>query len=188
MRTELNTIAAVARHRRQRLAGATALALAALGWASFAAPLPRLTYNPSDSVAVGWYLVDRFEYPSHRMPSTLPVDSIVLVRLPASAAALAGHRGYLPTRIPLLKRVAAVWPQHVCIARKAVRIDGALVATTLDVDRAGRPLHAWRQCRPLKPGELFLMSDTNPASFDSRYFGPVDVTQVIGVAHPLWLK
>ncbi|MQU24843.1 S26 family signal peptidase, partial [Pseudomonas helleri] len=40
----------------------------------------------------------------------------------------------------------------------------------------------------LEPGELFLLSVTNPASFDSRYFGPVSASAVIGAAHPLWLE
>jgi type IV secretory pathway protease TraF len=51
-------------HARSRLrarivlAGLSACGLAALAWASFVHPLPRLIYNPSDSVAVGWYRVD----------------------------------------------------------------------------------------------------------------------------------
>jgi type IV secretory pathway protease TraF len=52
----------------------------------------------------------------------------------------------------------------------------------------GRPLHAWSACRRLRPGELFLLSTTNPASFDSRYFGPVRADAVLGVAHPIWLE
>jgi type IV secretory pathway protease TraF len=52
----------------------------------------------------------------------------------------------------------------------------------------GRPLPSWQQCRRLEPGELFLLSVTNPASFDSRYFGPVSASAVIGVAHPVWLE
>jgi type IV secretory pathway protease TraF len=43
------------------------------------------------------------------------VDSIVLTTLPPDAAALAAQRGYLPARVPLLKRVGAVAPQEVCI-------------------------------------------------------------------------
>jgi type IV secretory pathway protease TraF len=42
------------------------------------------------------------------------------------------------------------------------------------------------QCRPLVENELFLLSNTNPASFDSRYFGPIDTAAVLGVARPLW--
>ena len=170
------------------LAGLSACGLAALAWASFVHPLPRLTYNPSDSVAVGWYRVDPLDHRTSSPPRRLEVGSIVLVPLPAEAAALAAQRGYLPTRIPLLKRVGAVAPQEVCIVGGSVRIDGVPSAAVLPADRWGRPLPSWEQCRHLRPGELFLLSVTNPASFDSRYFGPVSASAVIGVARPVWLE
>jgi conjugative transfer signal peptidase TraF len=170
------------------LAGLSACGLAALAWASFVHPLPRLTYNPSDSVAVGWYRVDPLDHRTSSPPRPLSVGSIVLVPLPAEAAALAAQRGYLPTRIPLLKRVGAMAPQEVCITGGSVRIDGVPSAAVLSADRWGRPLPSWQQCRRLRPGELFLLSVTNPASFDSRYFGPVSAASVIGVAHPVWLE
>ena len=173
---------------RLMLAGLSACGLAALAWASFVHPLPRLTYNPSDSVAVGWYRVDPLDHRTSSLPRPLSVGSIVLVPMPAEAAALAAHRGYLPTRIPLLKRVGAMAPQEVCIADGKVRIDGVPSAAVLSADRWGRPLPSWQQCRRLQPGELFLLSVTNPASFDSRYFGPVSAAAVIGVARPVWLE
>ena len=170
------------------LAGFAAVGLAALAWAAFVSPLPRLTYNPSDSVAVGWYRIEPFDPHTALLSRPLSVDSIVLVPLPAEAAALAAQRGYLPTRIPLLKRVGAVAPQEVCIVGRSVRIDGVPVAAALPADRMGRPLPSWQQCRRLEPGELFLLSVTNPASFDSRYFGPVRASAVLGLAHPVWLE
>jgi len=170
------------------LAGLSACGFAALAWASLVSPLPRLIYNPSDSVAVGWYRVDPLDHRGDSLPRPLFVDSIVLVPLPTEVAALAAQRGYLPTHVPLLKRVGAVAPQVVCIVGLSVRIDGVLVAATLPADRMGRQLQSWQQCRRLQPGELFLLSVTNPASFDSRYFGPVAVSTVIGVAHPIWLE
>jgi conjugative transfer signal peptidase TraF len=159
-----------------------------LAWASFVQPLPRLLYNPSDSVAVGWYRLDPLQRRSGSLPPLLKVGDVVLTALPPEAAALAAQRGYLPDHIPLLKRVGAVAPQHVCIVAGQVRIDGVPIATTLPADRMGRPLSSWRQCRQLRPDELFLLSTANPASFDSRYFGPINVSAVIGIAHPVWLE
>ncbi|MCC8537667.1 S26 family signal peptidase [Xanthomonas axonopodis pv. poinsettiicola] len=170
------------------LAGFAAVGLAALAWAAFVQPLPRLIYNPSDSVPVGWYRVQPLHHRAASLPRPLSVGSIVLTRLPADAAALAAQRGYLPAHVPLLKRVGAVAPQHVCIVARQVRIDGVPAAAVLPTDRMGRPLPSLQLCRRLKPGELFLLSATNPASFDSRYFGPVSASPVIGVAHPVWLE
>src|SRR5690606_28386498 len=79
----------------------SACGLAALAWASFVQPAAHLIYNPSDSVPVGWYRIERTDSP----PRPLSVGDIVLTRLPTDVAALAAQRGYLPSHIPLLKRV-----------------------------------------------------------------------------------
>ena len=83
-------------------------------------PLPRLIYNPSDSVAVGWYRVDPQGHGTGSLPRPLSVGSIVLTTLPPDAAALAAQRGYLPARVPLLKRVGAVAPQELCSTGRVV--------------------------------------------------------------------
>ncbi|ABM39455.1 peptidase [Janthinobacterium lividum] len=158
--------------------------LAAMAWASFAMPSAHVVYNPSNSVPVGWYRIESVTSPA----DSLHVGSIVLARLPAEAAALAAQRGYLPPHIPLLKRIGAVAPQDVCIVNGVVRIDGVPVAAVLRTDRMGRPLLSWQQCRALAEGELFLLSVTNPASFDSRYFGPIAASAVIGTAQSVYLE
>ncbi len=156
----------------------TSLGIAALAWPSLHTSMTRIVYNPSDSVPPGWYRIDP--------PDSLHVGSIVLAQLSADAAALATQRGYLPEHVPLLKRIGAMSPQQVCIEKHIVRIDGIPVASVHATDGRGRPLSAWKQCRRLHDGELFLLSATNPASFDSRYFGPVVVSAVTGNAQPLW--
>ncbi|TRO31877.1 S26 family signal peptidase [Pseudomonas sp. ALS1279] len=153
--------------------------LFALGWAALTTSPPRLIYNASDSVPVGWYRISS-------AGSFAPGD-LVLVRLPPEVRSLAAQRGYLPANVPLLKTVAAVAPQRVCTQGSQVRIDGVLVARRLRWDRQGRALPTWQACRRLADDELFLLS-SNPASFDSRYFGQVSADAVIGRAQPLWLE
>jgi conjugative transfer signal peptidase TraF len=164
--------------RRNQLTLLAGLGLAALAWPLAHIPTVQIVYNPSDSVPRGWY---------HIVPATsLHVGSIVLVTLPADIATLAAQRGYLPERIPLLKRVGALAPQQVCITQHIVRIDSVAVANVLHADSQARTLPVWQQCRPLREGELFLLSVAHSASFDSRYFGPVPATAVLGTALPLW--
>jgi conjugative transfer signal peptidase TraF len=139
-------------------------------------PAVRIVYNASDSAPRGLYLVEP--------ASQVRAGNFVVVRLTRNVAALAAHRGYLPAGVPLIKRVAAVAPQKVCADGGDVRVDGESVARTLDADAAGRLLSAWHGCRELVDTEMFLLS-AHPASYDSRYFGPVGGGQVVSLARPL---
>lgn len=163
---------------RRMLLACTAISLAAVCAPALMQLQALLVYNPTDSVARGWYLIGP--------PVALHAGSIVLARLPAGVAASAAQRGYLPEGVPVLKRIGAMAPQSVCVREQTVRIDGAAVATTLVHDDKHRPLQPWAQCRVLTEGELFLLSDAHPASFDSRYFGPIDASAVLGTARPIW--
>jgi conjugative transfer signal peptidase TraF len=141
-------------------------------------PAVRIVYNASSSAPLGWYRIQR--------AASLRVDDYVLATLPAAAAALAAQRGYLPAGVPIVKRVSAMAGQHVCAHEDALMIDGKPSGRILRSDRQGHPLPAWQLCRILVSGELFLLSTTNPASFDSRYFGPIRSSAVLGQAVPLW--
>jgi conjugative transfer signal peptidase TraF len=153
------------------------LGLAALVAAAYLKPDLRLVYNPSDSAPRGWYIVS---------PVTdFRAGDYVVTRLPNDTATLAASRGYLPRSVPILKQIAAVSGQRVCIRRAVVYIDSIAVAQTLSSDSDHRPLIAWEHCRTLIKDELFLLNPHHEASFDSRYFGPVDVSFVRGRAVPL---
>jgi conjugative transfer signal peptidase TraF len=152
-----------------------AVALVAAAWL----PWPtRLLYNPSDSAPRGWY--------AQRPTRQLRPGSLVFARLSPPAAQLAHQRGYLPQHLPLLKRIGGVGGQHVCLRGGLVRINGRAVALALVRDGANRPLTPWPGCRELAPDEVFLFAADRPASFDSRYFGPVARAAVLGEAVPLW--
>jgi conjugative transfer signal peptidase TraF len=155
-----------------------ALGMLAISLGSCFRPAYRLIYNPSASAPRGWYLV----VPQH----SLSVGAFALVRLPPAAEALADERGYLPRSVPLIKHVAATHGQSICTWNDEIRIDGQFVGRALIRDSAGRPLDHWIGCRQLAQEELFLFSADNPASFDSRYFGPIRASALLGEATPVW--
>ena len=134
----------------------------------------RLVYNASDSAPRGFYVVES--------AAQLHVGDYVIARLPDGSAALAAKRGYLPRSIPVLKQIAAIGGQQVCVRGGSVYVDARVVAQTLEEDGQRRKLHAWNGCRRLLPEELFLLNSSSPASFDSRYLGPLDVSFVLGRA------
>lgn len=138
----------------------------------------RLIYNASDSAPRGFYAI--------RQAQTAHGDWVI-TRLPPDAAALAAERQYLPTNVPLLKRVAAMYGEHACVRNGRVTINGQDIARALDRDSLGRALASWHGCRLLTEDEFFLLSDHHESSFDSRYFGPVSRMALLGVAVPIWV-
>lgn len=137
-----------------------------------------LVWNASPSIPTGLYAI--------RGKASLHVGERVAIEPPAPLRRLMSERGYLPDRVPLLKRVAAVSGQRICRFAHGVTIDGELVGVARARDRAERPLPAWFGCRRLRTGELFVMNPAAPDSFDSRYFGPLSTDAVIGRAKPVW--
>jgi conjugative transfer signal peptidase TraF len=154
-----------------------AMGLAMIGLSSAIGSEPKLVYNPSESAPRGWYLI----HPASRVG----IGDYVIVRLPRDVALFAAKRRYLPLGVPVLKRIAAMEGQRVCVAHGQVLIDGLAVAATRSFDGQDRPLTPWSHCRQLLAGELFLLNMDSAASFDSRYFGPVDVSFVRGRATAL---
>ena len=132
-----------------------------------------VVWNASPSTPIGLYSI------VHRRPE---VGELALVRLPEHLAEFADRHGYLPRSALLLKPIAASAVDRVCRFGADVFVQSHLVARAVT---EGEPLPPWRGCRTLRGSELFLLAE-HPASFDSRYFGPVHAKHVIGTAIPLW--
>ncbi|MEO5774475.1 MAG: S26 family signal peptidase [Sphingomicrobium sp.] len=140
-------------------------------------PKVRLLWNASASAPIGLYLI--------KPGATLEVGDMVAARAPDGARQLASARGYLPSDVPLVKRVAATRGSQVCALRARIIIDGRTVARRRKHDAHGRDMPWWTGCRRLLPGEALLINGA-AASFDSRYFGPVDRSAILGKAVLLW--
>ena len=168
--------------RRARPRSVLALALSALGLIGFAAlarPAPWLVWNASASAPIGLYRV---------VPDNAARGDLVLVHAPDSARQLADERHYLPSRVPLVKRIVAAGGDNVCAANNAIFINGRLAAERLRTDHLGRPLPHWSGCHLLDKDEVFLLMKGVADSFDSRYFGPIPTTAIIGRLVPLWVE
>jgi type IV secretory pathway protease TraF len=92
--------------------------------------------------------------------------------------------GYLH-RVPILKQIAAGEGDVVCTRAGGLSINGRWRAPVFVHDPRGATLPQWRGCRALLKGEFFVFSSRIPNSFDSRYYGPVKVDQIMGVFEPV---
>ena len=156
------------------MAAAAALVAGTLG----RKPAPRFVWNASESVPTGLYRV--------QPPGSLIVTDLVVAFPPEPLATFLAEGGYLPHGIPLIKRILALQNQVVCRTDLAITVDGIEMGTARQRDRRGRLLPVWQGCRGVRPGEVFLMNWDEPASLDSRYFGPLPLAAIVGRADPIW--
>jgi conjugative transfer signal peptidase TraF len=176
----LECLASIEGQKRYRI---RMLVLAAIGAAPVAASaawkLPMLlVWNASSSAPVGLYRVDH--------AASLRRGDTVIAWAPLRARALAARRHYLPSGVPLVKRIAAAAGDRTCAQGLSIRINGKLAATRLKRDVSGRAMPWWWQgCRILRPHEYLLLTD-NRQSFDGRYFGITRKSDLIGRAAFIW--
>ncbi|WP_244294047.1 MULTISPECIES: conjugative transfer signal peptidase TraF [Pannonibacter] len=169
--------------RRRALAipagGAIGIALiAGLGWLGGL----RINLTPSEPLGL-WRSVP--------LDRPVAVGDLVFVCPPPGPITDFGlERGYFrwgscPAGVaPLIKTVVALAGARIDVGAE-VAIDGVAFSRsqTSDRDGAGRPLTTWPG-GIVPAGQIFLHSPF-AGSYDSRYFGPVPLTGLLGLARPL---
>lgn len=143
----------------------------------------RLNLTPSEPLGI--WRIEELKRP-------VAVGDLVFVCPPETSAIVEARvLGYLRRGLcaggfaPLIKRVAALPGQHVDITDH-VAIDGrSLPASTVrDRDGEGRPITP-DPGGIVPPHHLFLHSSF-ASSYDSRYFGPVPDSGLLGLARPVF--
>jgi conjugative transfer signal peptidase TraF len=170
-----------ARERRRRLRGrGAALAIGAviMGLSAAFPPAPRLVWNVSASAPTGLYAV--------APDAQIAAGDMVIAHLPERYRMLAANRRYLPANVPLVKHVAAAAGDEVCALGRDIFVNGAWVAARRIADAQARPMPWWNGCTRLRGRQVFLLIAGNPGSFDGRYFGITQGSDIIGKAHLLW--
>ncbi len=140
-------------------------------------PKPVLLYNPSYSAKVGWYKLSTNEPPI--------LGSQVAAYAPEWARILADVRGYLPYDYPLIKTVWAVEGDEVCYRKSSVSVPTRPDIAVQLRDALGRDMPVKSGCLILKAGQYMLLSPDVQTGFDSRYFGPVGLENIVGQVEDL---
>ena len=164
-------------------AGPTAVAIAAvLASAILAGGLAGYRVNLTPSEPLGIWHIQPLRRPA-------AVGDIVIICPPLSATMqIARQRGYLRSGLcrggyaPLIKTIVATAGQHIHIDG-SVTIDGVVLphSALSPEDGQGRPIMVAISDSKVGRGEVFLHSSF-PGSFDSRYFGPVPASGILGLA------
>jgi conjugative transfer signal peptidase TraF len=139
---------------------------------------PRYIWNASNSVPIGLYRI--------QPTGKLTITELVAVRPPDPLAAFLDLNGYLPAGVPMLKRVLALPGQTVCRTGVTITVDSLEMGQARERDGRNRRLPAWQGCRVIGEDELFVMNWQSADSLDSRYFGPLPASSIIGRAVPVW--
>ena len=138
----------------------------------------KLLWNATASAPVGLYFIRNAEH--------VKVGDLVLIRPASPLAELLSKREYLPLNVPLLKHVVALSGQTACREGLRIKVNELTLGFAQERDSRDRVLPAWSGCHLLKDGEIFVMNPKSPDSLDSRYFGPMQSSAIIGAASPIW--
>lgn len=115
--------------------------------------------------------------------------------LPDAIASYGLARGYLNSgdcpngAEPVIKVVGAMAGDHVDLSLEDIRVNGTTLPQSATRLRDSRG----REVRTLRPGgyeteadQVWLFGTHDPRSWDSRYFGPISLQNVIGAVDPVF--
>lgn len=156
-------------------------ALLAGGLVSFAAHALRINDSPSMPMGV-WYLSwsAQHVYRPGEIVEACP-------HIPAAETVYLDQGPCPDKKAPVLKRIVAVAADQVSVSPVGVAVNGTLLpdSAPLAHDSAGRPLHAYPTgTYTLRTGYVWLAAP-DARSLDSRYYGPVSISDIGGVMSPV---
>ncbi|MGV1831955.1 conjugative transfer signal peptidase TraF [Agrobacterium vitis] len=159
-------------------AGATILVTATVGHVGGY----RLNLTPSEPL--GLWRIETLTRP-------VEIGDLVFVCPPMTAVfEQALRRGYLRRGLcagglaPLIKTVAALPGQHVEIADHVV-IDGRVIEASAVRESDGEGRNLTPDPGGVVPSENLFLHSSFASSYDSRYFGPVPASGLLGLARPV---
>ena len=119
---------------------------------------------------------------------------VLLCPPPAPVFEMAKARGYVGAGFcpgdygHLMKRLVAAKNDRVTINADGVAVNGQRLPLSkpIKLDGGGRPLPHYEKSWVLDSDEVLVMSDSNSGSFDGRYFGSIQRSQIEGLIRPVF--
>ncbi len=170
----------------QRIGTVTAVGGIAVLTAGIVCYAAGMRINTTKSIPIGLYWT-----------SSQPVErGIYVMFCPPQASVFndARERGYIGAGFCpgnygyMMKRVLAAEGDTIKIAEDGVRVNNRLLphSAPIPIDKAGRPLPRYQPAYfTMTYSDVLLMSDVSGTSFDGRYFGPVNRSQILSVIRPV---
>ncbi len=87
--------------------------------------------------------------------------------------------------IDLIKYVSSVGPSEYCIDQNLTLWVNEISVATINTEKYPTERPDQSKCLPLLNGEILALGD-HPNSYDSRYFGPVKISDVVARVELLW--
>lgn len=142
--------------------------------------------NTSESIPIGLYWITKHPFQKGEYvlfcPPQKPIFQKALTRGYIHSGFCPGGFGYM------MKRVLATYGDTVSINPFGVWVNNQFVSHSMPYPKDGqeRPLPKLHLHQyPLKNSELLLMTDQSELSFDARYFGLIEQSQVKAVIKPV---
>ncbi|QDD62710.1 conjugative transfer signal peptidase TraF [Herbaspirillum seropedicae] len=173
-------------HSRKHIATGLAIAKVSFLLIAAGAYFAGARINISRSIPVGLYWT-----------SSAPLEKgsyVLFCPPPIDAFEVARKRGYIGYGFcpggygSMMQRVASVKDDLIGVSDEGVRVNGNLLPLSAPIRNgtSGDEVPRYQNKNyTLGSSELLLMSDVNAASFDSRYFGPIDRRQIKTVIRPV---
>jgi conjugative transfer signal peptidase TraF len=143
-----------------------------------------LSFNDTNSVPTGLYRTvsaDKFQYVAVCLPQqTVQVATRAGIAIPGGDC----HDGHQP----ILKRLYYASNQHpIELSERGFRVDGRALANTAPKEKSSKGRSLNHFAFGLYTQGLWVISDYNANSFDSRYFGPIQPEEILYYAAPVWV-